>query len=347
MSTYLNKKISELFQVKSGDYHATKELDPGDVPLISCGDTSNGFIGYFDIPAERTYRRAITVAYNGSWPLLSKFHPYTFGAKDDVAVLIPRAEFQDATLFYIAAMLNRNTWRYSYGRKCFREKLMKFEVPVPVRAIDGQERIDEAAIRSLAPVGPDRYLPAKSSDGISKIPSLQWKDFSILDLFEIERGDFHSIASLDPGTVMTVSRVTEDNGVVGYYDPPDGARLYGSSRITVSTVGGDSFVQLGRFIATDNVVVCAPKNQMRVSTLFFIAFILNRQRWRYSYGRQCYKTKLAMANIPLPVDAGGHVDEDTIESIVEQASYWKQITTVDEAPLLRHIDGACSGGGTV
>ena len=86
-----HRRLEDLFEVKSGDYHSMNELDAGNTPLISCGDTSNGLIGYFEIPDEFIYERALTVAYNGSWPLMTKFHPYRFAAKDDVAVLLPFA----------------------------------------------------------------------------------------------------------------------------------------------------------------------------------------------------------------------------------------------------------------
>jgi type I restriction enzyme M protein len=103
----LNKwKINQIFQVKSGDYHAmTKELDAGDVPPISCGDVDNGFVGNYDIPQENQYRHCLTVAYNGQ-PILTKYHPYYFGTKDDVAVLIPKETLQPSTLLFIAASLN-------------------------------------------------------------------------------------------------------------------------------------------------------------------------------------------------------------------------------------------------
>ena len=76
--------LSELFDVRSGDFHAFTELDSGNIPLVSCGETNNGVIGRFDIPDDKIYGRCLTVAYNGSWPLLTKYHPYRFGAKDDV-----------------------------------------------------------------------------------------------------------------------------------------------------------------------------------------------------------------------------------------------------------------------
>ena len=101
-------RLPQLFEIKAGDFHATKELDAGKVPLISCGDVDNGLVGFFHIPKENIYERCLTVAFNGT-PLLTKFHPYRFGAKDDVAVLIPRDTMSDSTLLHIAALLNRMT----------------------------------------------------------------------------------------------------------------------------------------------------------------------------------------------------------------------------------------------
>lgn len=127
----VNKRICDLFVVQSGDFHATKELDPGGIPLISCGEINGGLVGYFDIDQSKVYRGVITVAYNGR-PLTAKYHPYEFGAKDDIAVLCPILPMKDKTLFFVAAMLNRMTWRYSYGRKCFKEKLENVRIPVPI-----------------------------------------------------------------------------------------------------------------------------------------------------------------------------------------------------------------------
>jgi len=324
--TLTKKRIDDLFDVKSGDFHATKELDSGKVPLISCGDGNNGLVGFFDVPEENRYRHCITVAYNGSWPLLAKFHPYEFGAKDDVAVLIPRSGMQDATLLYVAALLSRGTWRYSYGRKCFREKLRNVSLTVPI--LEGDEKgglIDEQAIARLCGTDIRELVPEKSRSSAIPMLTLQWKSFNILDLFDIERGDFHSIAELDRGPYRTVSRVAENNGVVGYFGIPDGAVVYPGGQITVSTVGGDAFVQPKKFIATDNVIICTPKKPLPAAVLFFIAFALNQAKWRYSYGRQPYMTKFGMTKIWLPVTEQGDLDEMSMELLVTNTAYWPRV----------------------
>jgi len=151
-------KLDELFTVKSGDFHAINELDTGDMPLVSCGDTNNGVVGFFNIPEDCVYKNTITVAYNGQ-PLTTKFHPYLFGAKDDVAVLLPRLQIRETTLLYTAALLNKLQWRYSYGRKCYREKLRNVTLSLPSLSVDGRQMIDEDVIAKLCPSDYSVFIP--------------------------------------------------------------------------------------------------------------------------------------------------------------------------------------------
>lgn len=155
--TLCNKTIESLFILKSGNIHAVSELDSGTVPLISCGDADNGLVGYFDVPPEKRFKHRVTVAYNGL-PLLAKFHPYEFGAKDDVAVLIPRTPMRNATLLYVAATLNGLAWRYSYGRKCYRAKLYKVQIPIPVLIGDVSRMLNEDVIASFVTPFISKYL---------------------------------------------------------------------------------------------------------------------------------------------------------------------------------------------
>jgi hypothetical protein len=143
--------IKSLFDVRSGDFHRVEDLASGDVPLISCGARDNGIIGFYNPPADKTYRDMLTVAYNGDYPLMAKFHPYNFAAKDDVAVLHPRRPLDLASKLFIQMLLNREVWRHSYGRKLYRLRLEKFELKLPV---DTQGGIDEPAILTWLETNP-------------------------------------------------------------------------------------------------------------------------------------------------------------------------------------------------
>ena len=318
-------RMEDLFEIKSGDYHAIHELDYGNVPLISCGDLNHGYIGCFDIPANKRYSDTITVAYNGQVPLTAKFRPYEFGAKDDVGILVPHTPVGSLSLAYVAAILNSMRWRFSYGRKCFKTKLALMRLNVPVIRENGTVVIDELHIEDL--VG-DRRLdlrPRPSGERIS-VPTIRSETKQLCEIFDLRRGDFHSLKGLGRGTCATVSRTENDNGVVGYFEQPDGSIRYPPGVITVSTVSGDAFVQVEDFIATDNVIVCVPLTKMQSTTAYFIAAMINHQKWRYGYGRQCYKEKLSAVAIQLPW-RDGHIDEAAIRPIVERQPYWEYVST--------------------
>ncbi len=332
-------RMDQVFKIKSGDYHAVSELDYGQIPLVSCGEVNHGFIGRFDIPIEHRYSNAVTVAYNGK-PLTAKYRPYEFGAKDDVGVCLPHKPLSDLALVYLAALLNSMRWRFSYGRKCFRNKLSQMEIDIPAVRQGGHIRIDESHIAKLAHVqNLDMRPVSEEHENQKKIaPILKWETRRLDELFLLQRGDFHSLKDLRTGTYATVSRTERDNGVVGYFERPEGSMQFQPGLITVSTVSGDAFVQVTEFIATDNVIVCIPRNGKRITTACFMAAMINNQKWRYSYGRQCYKEKLSALSIQVPM-RDGHIDEAAIETIVERQPYWPYVRTraATEARNLRGI----------
>ena len=156
----------------------------------------------------------------------------------------------------------------------------------------------------------------------------KWKTFSITELFDLKRGHFHSIAALDVGKCPTISRVSTDNGCVGFYNIPDGASIWPARTITVSSVTGDAFVQPAPFIATDNVVLCVLRPEyesLKLSSLVFFQAMMNHMKWRYSYGRQCYKTKYKKTKIWLPVMSNKNLNEKYMGNVVEQANHWSII----------------------
>lgn len=137
--------ITTLFDVVPGSIHNASSFDDGITPLVSCSDRNNGILGYFDVKDEPTFSDSITVAYNGS-PLTAKYHHYEFAAKDDVAVLRPKAGITLETMLYVMAWLNNERWRYSYYRKCYQQKLVRLKILVPV---NHGGRIDQSAISDI------------------------------------------------------------------------------------------------------------------------------------------------------------------------------------------------------
>ncbi len=124
--------VGTLFSLYPGDFHAFSEMDPGTVPVVSCADSGNGVDDTtYSIEPDHINRDLMTIAFNGL-PLTTKVHPYAFATKDDVAIAVPKRDLPPEALIFIQAALNLERWRFSYYRKCYIEKMGRFEIALPV-----------------------------------------------------------------------------------------------------------------------------------------------------------------------------------------------------------------------
>jgi hypothetical protein len=142
--------LGDIYNLEPGHFHSVGHLPSGTVPVVSCGDHDNGVIGYFDVGNAPTFSERITIAFNGENALTAKYHSYKFAAKDDVAVCLPKKPLLPTTELFIQTMVNRERWRYSYYRKCYADKLRRFQVALPAK---GGE-LDEATIKAVVEASP-------------------------------------------------------------------------------------------------------------------------------------------------------------------------------------------------
>lgn len=299
--------IDDLFYIKRGSGDYLENLEDGDTPIVSSTTKNNGIVGFVDLkpifkPPCITVDRVTGQAFIQVVDFVT--------VPDDITVLVPKKRIDIEKIFYVAVSINKHKWRFSYGRKLTSTRLKSIKI--------------DFGMMPTYKVNLSEGVPIKNK--MRKIPyNKNYKSFNITDFFNLKRGDFHAIDRLDEGYVPTVSRVTEDNGIVGYYEKPENAKIYPKLLITVSTTSGDAFIQLNDFIATDNVVILEPKTDFKVTTLFFIQYMINWTKWRYSYGRQCYKTKFAKTNIYLPINQNREIDEKYMENVVKNCYGWDVI----------------------
>lgn len=123
--------------IKKGSIHALNVETQGAVPVVSTSTEYNGIHGFYDLdPSWPRLKNVITVASNGT-PLTSFYHPYEIVAKDDMFVCVPKDEMPLATIMYIITALNAITWRFSYYRKCYENKIHTINIWMPVGASGG------------------------------------------------------------------------------------------------------------------------------------------------------------------------------------------------------------------
>lgn len=157
-----------------------------------------------------------------------------------------------------------------------------------------------------------------------------WKEFRIEDFFTVSlsSGDL-KIDDCESGTIPLVSSGQTNNGVVGYISSKgDGkAQLFTKNKITVDMFC-NAFYQYQDFFAVSHgrVNILTPKFKMNTYLALFFITIINKERFKYSYGRAVYSNEISRMIIKLPVENDGTPDWKFMESYVKSINH-KPITT--------------------
>lgn len=157
-----------------------------------------------------------------------------------------------------------------------------------------------------------------------------WHEYIVGDLFEVSlsSGDL-KIDECDVGDIPLISSGQTDNGIVGYIDKKgDGkAQLFSKNKLTVDMFC-NAFYQYQDFFCVSHgrVNILTPKFKMNASIGLFIATIINRENFKYSYGRAVYSNEIARMIIKLPADSLDNPDWEFMEKYIKSINH-KPITT--------------------
>jgi type I restriction enzyme M protein len=154
---------------------------------------------------------------------------------------------------------------------------------------------------------------------------VKYGPFKLGDYFEVELGGKDEVEDLDDGPIPMVTTSEYMNGVTAWKDVRD---PYPAGTITVATDGSiaSSFVQEAPFYAFYKVALLYPKRGVKLphEALYFISYLITRERWRYVYARKLGKTRLLDTELRVPYRAG-KPDFRFMASAVKRCSAWPLI----------------------
>lgn len=302
-------RIEELFTIHNARSRAYENYDSGSIAFVTNGLRDNGVLGFVEpLTGDRVFD-FLGIAVSTFCEATVQFPPFILRGNggSGLVALEPKEEANASRLAAIAAYINgAMRWRFHWYRQATADRIRRLEIPL-------------AATRP-ATFNVQGLLPRHHTPGTLK-EEIGFRPFALGALYDLVPGEFHNVGDLEPGDTPVVSCADEDNGIIGFYDVPKESTFV--SRLTVAFNGCPltSKYHAYRFAAKDDVAVCIPKNDMRLTTHIYIQLALNRERWRYSYYRKCYADKLRRFQVLLP-SKNGHMDEGIIREIIEAAPYW-------------------------
>jgi len=122
--------ISDIFELKKGKRLTKAAMSPGDTPFIGAIDSNNGLRENIAQPPIHS-GGTISVNYNGNGVAEAFYQPVPYWCSDDVNVLEPKFELTQNGAMFIATIIRREKYRFSYGRKWHLERMKVSKIRLP------------------------------------------------------------------------------------------------------------------------------------------------------------------------------------------------------------------------
>jgi Type I restriction modification DNA specificity domain len=311
--------LSELFEVKYGLNLELNRMtpDPQGVAFVGRSERRNGITGRVAPLPDLQPLPAGTLTVAGGGSVLATFlqvEPYYSGR--DLYYLIPKQDLTLSQKLFYCACIRANRYRYSYGRQANRT-LRDIRVPALAELPDW---VDAAAPTAFD--GKDAATLAQ----ISLPPPEMWQPVVYEQLFEIERGRGPRRKDLNGmGDTPFITAIDSKNGLTGFTTL---AATHPGNTISVNRNGNgvaDAFYQPVPFCSTEDVHIFKPRFNMTPSVGLFLAVLIRREKYRFSYGRKWSIERMKKAVIRLPVDAVGEPDWMLMERYINGLPYSSQV----------------------
>ena len=123
--------LGRLFDIQKGKRLTKADMIPGGIRYIGAIDSNNGVSAHIANNEHLHDPNTITVSYNGS--IAETFYQEEpFWATDDVNVLYPRFNMNRYRAMFLCAIIGREKYRFSYGRKWDKELMVESRIRLPV-----------------------------------------------------------------------------------------------------------------------------------------------------------------------------------------------------------------------
>lgn len=314
-------KLSEIFDRKMGTdlelcrLEKVDVLEESSINFVSRTSKNNGVSatvkrieGITPSPSH-----SISVPCGGS-VLETFYQSKPFYSGRDLYCLIPKIELSPREMMFYAYIIRQNKYKYNYGRQANRTFMSllvpsKEEIPSWVYTMEINDYSDIAE--------------PKAVEKVSLPPVNEWKSFEYEELFTIvkAKGPTATHVKKNPGSIPYVTASMENNGITGY---GDFTPSHNGNCLTVGHLG-DVFYQPNDF-SGNNVTVCVPTFEgMNVQIGLFLSSLMNKNKFKYNYGRVVGIARLKAEKISVPVNKEGVIDTELITKYMNSLSYSKYL----------------------
>ena len=143
-------------------------------------------------------------------------------------------------------------------------------------------------------------------------------------------------AANDDNSILYVTRTDVNNGCKGFVINENFTDIEEGNAITIGDTTSTIFYQKQKFICGDHMVVLRSKH-LNTYTGLYVTTLLNKERFRYNYGRAFTMEIIEQTRIKLPVTPEGTPDWQFMENYIKSLPYSKNIEPSDPKEVVDEL----------
>lgn len=315
-------RINTIFHIEYGNQFDLSKMEfsnaPDAIDFISRNSNNNGFVAkvskYNGI--EPYQPGVITVTMGGSYLLASFVQQHPFYTAQNIKVLTPLEPMCIEMKMMYCAAIQKNRFRYhSHAREAnstfnnllvpSREEMQKIMDNMKCDVYEAEQAIKGKPLSS--------YIGLRDTQ--------KWEYRTLGSLFDIKKGKRLTSANQTEGDIPYIGAIDSNNGLSAYIG--NNEHLHEGNTITVSYNGsiGQAYYQPVRFWATDDVNVLYPKFDMNVYSAMFLITLIEKEKYRFCYGRKWQASIMKETTIRLPIANNDEPDWPYIEEYIKGLDY--------------------------
>lgn len=347
--------LDRLFEIEAGKYYYSDEYEEGETPYISASATNNGISKRINLEPDFEGNQIIT----GKVGCTAFYQIEKFCATSDVNIFKPKNfSMNDKIGLFITSIINfSENYKWSYGRQCRVGDSKQIIIKLPIQISEnGKAIIDEKKIYSDDGYVPDwesmeKYIEnletvergnkgsirnSLTTDNLNyknifNLNVSQWGEFKLGDLFDkiykakaYVKGELSYSNTPQENFIPFITRTENNNGCDCYVPIEEISEYEKGNAIIIGDTTSTMFYQENDFATGDHIVVCRAKWISKYTALF-LKSIIEKERYRYSYGRAFKMELIKNTMISLPVNKEGKIDFEFMEKYIKTLPYGDKI----------------------
>ncbi len=319
-------KFTDIFtKIQRGKRLTKGNQVEGDIPYISSTATNNGVDNFISNEDKvRKFDNCLTLANSGS--VGSCFYQqYEFVASDHVTAL-QNKDFSKGVYLFLSSVIKRLEEKYSFNREINDARISRETVILPVDTTGNpnwqymEDYVKRLELEQIENILEYIYIYRTISfhRDFQKSKSIEWKEFWLEDVCEIQPGVRLTQSDMVEGERPFIGATEFNNGITAFVSNTN--KSLDSNVLGVNYNGSvvKSFYHEYECIFSDDVKRLKVKDtnyQNKYIYLFLKQVILQQER-KYAYGYKFNASRMKRQKIMLPVLEDGNIDfEYTIDQM--------------------------------